>query len=35
MLTHHPLHRSMQIFHTYAAAIRIAVLQGFRTGFGE
>ena len=35
MLTHHLLHRGMQNFHTCAAAIRIAVLQGFRTGFGE
>ena len=31
MLTHHLLHRGMQIFHTCVAAIRIAVLQGFRT----
>ena len=35
MLTHHLLHRGMQIFHTCAAAIRIAVLQGFRTGVGQ
>ena len=35
MPTHHLLHRSMQNFHTCAAVIRIAVLQGFRTGFGE
>ena len=29
MLTHHPLHLGMQIFHTCAAAIRIVVLQVF------
>lgn len=35
MLTHHLLHRGMQNFHTCAAAIRIVVLQCFRTGVGQ